>query len=79
MLTPFIIHGDIEITRLIPEQKVFFVIIHLTNPYGQDAARVQSYLSQRIFVATKYLIDEGYIADPKSPWTAMVSSVCHPV
>ena len=75
-----IILRDVEITQLIPEQKVFFVVVHVkASPYEMGSVRVQSHLSNRIAYATKYLVDEGFIPDPLSPWTAMVSSVCHPI
>jgi hypothetical protein len=80
MLNPPLIRGDIEITDVIPQQRVFFVIIHVkADPYEMGTVHVQSHIANRTRIATKYLVDEGYIVDPLSPWTAMVSSVCHPV
>jgi hypothetical protein len=82
MVTPIInpiIRGDVEITALDPFTRVFWVVLHVkANPVDMGTAWMHEHFARRVDYAAKYLIDEGWIPDPKSPWSAMISTVCYP-
>jgi len=79
-MTPALFIRDVEIVNINKALKTFSLVVHVkAAPTQMYSAEIQGRITERVQCAVKYLVDEGFIPDPKNEdWKCVISGMCHP-
>jgi len=79
-MTPPLMLRDVEVTTIDAKRKTFALLVHVqAMPIQMHSPEIQHLISHRVQYAVKYLVDEGFIPDPRNEdWKCILAGVCHP-